>query len=118
MKRILFTLITTSILMCGTGFATTILSPVKWQLGSSGFAGGIKVENTTKNKQYIQVVVEKGIIAIYTVNSRVINCESTLEADTTQVSRICKLDPEDALYIDLDMNSKSASGNYQIAIVK
>jgi hypothetical protein len=103
--------------MCGTGFATTILSPVKWQLGVSGFAGGIHVKNTTQSKQYIQVVVKSGMIAIYTVNSRVINCESSLTADTTQVSKICKLDPEDTLYIDLDMNSKSASGNYQIAIV-
>lgn len=117
MRRTLLTLLTSILLMCGTGFATTILSPVKWQLGSSSLAGGIKVENVTNNKQYIQVIVKKGIIDIYTVNSGVINCESSLIADTAQVSKICGLNPMDTLYIDLDMKSKSAFGNYQVAIV-
>lgn len=116
MKRTLLTALTSLLLICNTGFATTILSPVKWQLGSS-LAGGIKVENVTNSKQYVQVMVNKGMIDIYTVNSGVINCESSLTADSTQVSKICGLNPKDTLYIDLDKKSKSASGNYQVALM-
>ena len=63
-------------------------------------------------------MVKREIIDIYTVNSSIINCESSLTADTTQVSKICELNPKDTLYIDLDKKSQTAFGNYQVAIVK
>lgn len=117
MKKTLFALLASLFLICNTGYATIVLPAVKWQLGETGFAGGIKFENMTNKKQYIQIVVNQGVVDVYTINSGAIHCETLLMADTSQASKICRLNPKDKLYIDLDIKSKSAFGNYQVAIV-
>ena len=84
-----------------------------WDLNA--ITGSFALYNQTTKTQFIQVVLDKGSVAVFTLINGVMNCYSALGGNSVINSTVCEVPPGNSLNVDFDFNSTSdACGTYQI----